>query len=441
MMRWTRLFLVGSLLLVCSTLLADADVAAAAPEKFAADEAACRACLKKSLSFMRSISTSGGYCGIYSLDLKKRYGEATYQPVKPGCIWIQPPGTPSMGKLFLRAFKATADPWYLEGAVSVGKALTHTQSRRGGWIYVVKVTPDESRRPGRATFDDNTSQEAISFLMALDGAVDHDWLDKAVSKALRFLAESQYPAGGWPQSWPGARGYHAHYTFNDNAINDCIRVAWEAYDRYKKDAYKAIALKAGDFIRRAQLPQGGWAQQYDMDLKPAWARSFEPPGLCSLVTARNMDILMGLARRTGDPRFAAPLKKAVVFLNGVKLPSGQWARLYEQDTLRPIYGDRDGKVHYDLNEISEERRRGYSWQSTYGIPGTIARVKVQLAGGDPFPPGAPPKPAQLLPRVKQILAACDARGRFVRDNMISTGDAVRNGNVLAGFLESVGSLK
>ncbi len=38
-----------------------------------------------------------------------------------------------------------------------------------------------------------------------------------------------------------------------------------------------------------------------------------------------------------------------------------WARLYEIGTNRPVFGDRDGKVHYDVKEISEERRRGYAW--------------------------------------------------------------------------------
>ena len=42
-----------------------------------------------------------------------------------------------------------------------------------------------------------------------------------------------------------------------------------------------------------------------------------------------------------------------------------WARLYEIRTNRPIYGDRDGSVHYHLSEISEERRLGYEWQGSF----------------------------------------------------------------------------
>ena len=38
-----------------------------------------------------------------------------------------------------------------------------------------------------------------------------------------------------------------------------------------------------------------------------------------------------------------------------------WARYYEIGTDRPIFGDRDKSIHDNVNEISKERRNGYSW--------------------------------------------------------------------------------
>jgi PelA/Pel-15E family pectate lyase len=38
-----------------------------------------------------------------------------------------------------------------------------------------------------------------------------------------------------------------------------------------------------------------------------------------------------------------------------------WARYYQIGTDRPIFGDRDKTIHDDVNEISFERRNGYSW--------------------------------------------------------------------------------
>ncbi|HEX7530009.1 MAG TPA: pectate lyase, partial [Pyrinomonadaceae bacterium] len=40
-----------------------------------------------------------------------------------------------------------------------------------------------------------------------------------------------------------------------------------------------------------------------------------------------------------------------------------WARYYEVGADRPIFGDRDKTIHDDVNEISQERRNGYSWYS------------------------------------------------------------------------------
>jgi PelA/Pel-15E family pectate lyase len=38
-----------------------------------------------------------------------------------------------------------------------------------------------------------------------------------------------------------------------------------------------------------------------------------------------------------------------------------WARFSEIGPDRAIFGDRDKSIHDDVNEISAERRNGYSW--------------------------------------------------------------------------------
>jgi PelA/Pel-15E family pectate lyase len=54
-----------------------------------------------------------------------------------------------------------------------------------------------------------------------------------------------------------------------------------------------------------------------------------------------------------------------VWTNGQLLPSSGagplWARFYELGTGRPIFGDRNNSLHYDVREISAERRLGYAW--------------------------------------------------------------------------------
>jgi len=42
-----------------------------------------------------------------------------------------------------------------------------------------------------------------------------------------------------------------------------------------------------------------------------------------------------------------------------------WARFYELGTNRPIYVGRDKVIHYNFNEIEQERRAGYSYLGNY----------------------------------------------------------------------------
>jgi PelA/Pel-15E family pectate lyase len=38
-----------------------------------------------------------------------------------------------------------------------------------------------------------------------------------------------------------------------------------------------------------------------------------------------------------------------------------WARFYDLTEMKPIFGDRDKTIHDDVNDLSAERRNGYSW--------------------------------------------------------------------------------
>jgi PelA/Pel-15E family pectate lyase len=38
-----------------------------------------------------------------------------------------------------------------------------------------------------------------------------------------------------------------------------------------------------------------------------------------------------------------------------------WARYYQIGTDTPIFGDRDKSIHDSVNDLSKERRNGYSW--------------------------------------------------------------------------------
>ena len=411
--------------------------------------------LRKALAYFHSISTQGGYVGIYSADLKKRYGEALYEPAKATEIWVQPPGTPSIGECFLRAYQVTGERLYLTAATDAAHALAWGQRKAGGWDHRVDVAhlQTDSNRPsrknGRGSFDDNTTQGALSFLMSMDEVMDEQWLSEAIELGLNHMMKSQFKNGAWPQWYPLIGGYHDYYTFNDNTINDCIKVMLKAHTIYRKEEYLRSARHGGDFIILAQLPipQSGWAQQYAHDLKPAWARIFEPPGVCSAVTSRNMRTLVDLYLYTKDEKYLKPIPNAIAWLEKSKIDYNLWARIYEVESNKPIYGDRmDGnKIHYDYESISEKERQSYGWRGSYGIKRAIDYYnEVKSSDGDDnlvrstkslTSAQRRQKAEQLVPMIEKVIASLDDKGRWLDNKMIYSKVFVKNVNILCDYLE------
>ncbi len=272
--------------------------------------------LRRATGFFRSeVSTEGGYLWRYSEDLTLREGEGKANDT---VIWVQPPGTPSIGMVYLAAYEATGDSYYLDAARAAAYALVRGQLRSGGWDYRIEFDPkrrqryayrvDSRKEGGRnvSTMDDDNTQSAIRLLMHVDQALDFKdaKIHEAAEFALSTLLEVQYPNGAWPQRFTAApdpakfpvrkagypdswswtfpnRDYKSFYTFNDNTIADTITTMLEAFDIYGDARYRTAAEKAGDFIILAQMPepQPAWAQQYDADMHPSWARKFEPPAV------------------------------------------------------------------------------------------------------------------------------------------------------------------
>ena len=95
--------------------------------------------LEKAADFWLSISTKGGWCGKYTLDLKKRWGESERDIATEHEIWIHPPGTHTIGQTLLRAYRLTGRSRYLKAARNTGLALAWGQLDVGGWAYLVSV--------------------------------------------------------------------------------------------------------------------------------------------------------------------------------------------------------------------------------------------------------------------------------------------------------------
>ena len=308
-------------------------------------------------SFHRT-NVEGGYAYYVTPDLEHRWGEGILLSNE---IEVQPPGTPAVGQAFLRVHRTTGSEIALTAATDAAHALARGQTPLGGWNHTIRF--DEKPRAS-VSFDDDQTQSATRFLIALDAEIDDPAIDSAIEKAIAMMIATQLENGGWPHQYPEQGNYHDFATFNDQGINDCIQVMIEADRQYGDPAIRASLEKAALFLMRSQLPppQPGWAQQYNAYLQPAWARAFEPPSVCPLVTVNNIQTLIDLHLRLGDPTLPLAIPDAIRWLDSIRLENGLWARFVEIHTNQPLYYDR-GRIRVNsIEELSLERRSGYGYE-------------------------------------------------------------------------------
>lgn len=266
-------------------------------------------------------------------------------------------------------------------ARDAANALIKGQNELGGWEHKIFFDRPKSKK---VSFDDNQTQSAISFLMALDQEIDDPVLTESVDKALNMMIKSQLENGGWPHQYPWQGNYHDYATFNDQGINDCIRVMIEADTYYKRDDIAKSLQKAGRFLMISQLPppQPGWAQQYNEYLQPAWARTFEPPSVCPAASVHNINSLIDLYLHTGNTKYLEPIPDAFRWLKASRLPNGKWGRFLEIGTNQPLYYDR-GRIRVDaLHQLSLERRTGYGYETDIFEALTAAELRYRQVMSD-----------------------------------------------------------
>ena len=368
--------------------------------------------LKKGIAYMQTLAIEGGYVYHYTLDGKEKWGEGK---TDDRTIEVQPPGTPAVGMSFLRAYRITKNQDFLKAAEDAANALILGQNDLGGWEHKIFFDRPKGRR---VSFDDNQTQSAISFLMALDQEIDRPSLTKAIEKALEMMLESQLENGGWPHMYPPQGNYHDYATFNDNGINDCIRVIMEASSNYNNDDYKKSLQKVGRFMMISQLPppQPGWAQQYNEYLQPAWARAFEPPSVCPAASLRNINTIIDLYEHTGNRTYLEVIPDAIRWLKESKLPNGKWGRFLELGTNKPLYYDR-GRIRVEsMEQLSLERRTGYGYENDLQEALDAAELRyLQTIGQAP----ETPKPDvlstlnDLSAQVQDIIKSQDKQGRWI----------------------------
>jgi rhamnogalacturonyl hydrolase YesR len=127
----------------------------------------------------------------------------------PTMIWVQPPGTGTMGHLFLDAYHATGDEYYYEAACKAADALIAIQHPAGGWNYIGDLAGEASLKKwydtigkngwrleefqhyyGNCTFDDEGTAECCKFMLRMYVEKKDPKYKAAFEKALKFVLEA-----------------------------------------------------------------------------------------------------------------------------------------------------------------------------------------------------------------------------------------------------------
>jgi PelA/Pel-15E family pectate lyase len=306
-------------------------------------------------------------------------------------------------------------------AQQVGLSLISYQLPTGGWgknrnwlvperqahqAYVVdtslaKTDPLYNSDPGRylGTIDNDATISEIRYLAKLAtilGRPESQKFETSVLKGLDYLVMAQYPNGGFPQIYPLEGGYHDAITFNDNAMISALSLLKDAAsgaDPYafipksKRALYQLSYEKGLINLLNSQYKINNmisiWPQQvHPISLAPLGGRAFEPPALSTSESTKIIEFLFDHQANDGAIQNAAIsgalcLKALLIEQkswvkdqnNNYQLitdpkSSGVWARFYDLNAERPLFGDRDGKIYDQIDPISTERRNGYAWYTT-----------------------------------------------------------------------------
>lgn len=333
--------------------------------------------LKATKFMVETASNNGGYLWYYLPDFSRQWGE---MEAFKTMIWLQHPGTISMGHLFLDAYQLTGNEYYYEAAEKAARAIIWGQSDEGGWNYMIDFAGDRSLKHwyntigkngwrleefqhyyGNSTFDDDITSDAARFLLRIYLEKFDPTYKPALDKAIDFVLKSQYPMGGWPQRYPlkydfnkkGHDDYSSYYTFNDDVIWENVHFLIQCYESLGQPRFLDPIKRGMEFYLFSQNGCGAWGQQLTMDMQTAGARTYEPAAFLPSTTFENAMLLLKFYEYTGDSRFLVRVPAAIKWLEEAKLPADQvegernYPTFVDAETNKPIYVHRKGSnVNY-----------------------------------------------------------------------------------------------
>jgi hypothetical protein len=487
-----------------------------------------RAAMRKAAEFYATkVGTEAGYHPAYTVDLSPGRSSKKHRwKISGRGPQTVTQATPAVGMAFLEAWEASGDRYFLKAAQSAAHGMLKGQMCSGGWDervteldpakrknyrfradgscpdtdvwvcdwYEPNQTGDKQVEPRRnmTNMDNNITQSVVRMLMRVDRALsfeDRD-LHEAALHALDCLVLAQYAIGAWPRNyeklgdpdrfavmpasypdtWSRAwtrPAFYSYYNINDDCTLNVMDVMLEAARIYDEPRYMASAEKAGVFILLAQMPdpQPAWAQQYNPQMHPSWARSMEPPAISGRESLSVLHALLALYRETGKKRYLEPIPRALEYLkksaferNGRRV----LARFYELKTNRPLYITPGSPSVRKITYSAERIKRGYSFFASAEPLEQIAEQYRQLLAAKPEDIRRPEKLMSLKPfvhrspppvsrdelaaKVHSAISSLDERGAWLEpyvagrsttlpvQRRITSGTFARNMKFLSSYL-------
>lgn len=436
--------------------------------------------------YISKLASHGGYASAWKRDLSLAFVEGKESKT---IISIQPHGTTTVGLAMLQAWEATGDEAFLAGARGAAKALIDCQLESGGWPADFDFGGDDpknwwlrkevlageteiGKQKNSSTLDDNKTQSALLLLLELAhtdaGRVDKE-LQESVSYAFDRILAAQTAIGSWPQQfsdpapadgivkkatmpaeWPREfpkEKYTGFHTLNDGNLEKLVLLMLRAHELTGEARYLEAAKRCGDFLLLAQFEGGqpAWAQQYNQEMIPVWARKFEPPALTSTETFGACVTLFEIWIATGEEKYRATIPAALDWLEKSRLPDGQWARFYELHTNKPLYCEAET---YALTYDGSNTPSHYGFKIEGGMMGKIERLREALAKprDEVLASRKGPESAErwlkaarnVRGKVKTALEDQNKDGVWTDDDEIDAGLFVKHLNAMSTYVEAAG---
>ncbi|WP_194765966.1 pectate lyase [Tamlana sp. I1] len=302
-------------------------------------------------------------------------------------------------------------PWFAtEEAKAIAENVLLYQRDIGGWPKNIQMQNPlnttekaalikQKNSTKEVTTDNGATIQEMLYLSKMYRQIPDPRYKEAFLKGVQYLLEAQYNNGGWPQFYPLKKGYYTHITYNDDSMVNILRLLQALKDNTETLSIKPspaqlqkidVAFNKGiDCILKTQYKQNGvltaWCAQHDeKTLKPAKARSYELPSLSGKESANIVLLLMSIDKPSEAIKNA--INHAVTWFDATKIlglkrefirdENGKfidkqivkdengvplWARFMELEDNTPFFCDRDGIKKATIDEIGDERRRGYAW--------------------------------------------------------------------------------